>query len=58
MFAWIANNIWTILICAVLIATVAAIIVSMVRKKRQGKSVMCDCGNCKCCPMSGSCHKQ
>ena len=55
MFAWISGNIWTIIICAVLIAIVAAIIVSM--KKKAGKSVVCNCGNCKACPMSGSCHK-
>ena len=58
MFQWIVSNIWTIIICAVLIAVVAAIIISMVKKKRRGKSVVCNCGNCKSCPMSGSCHKQ
>lgn len=58
MFTWISNNIGTIIICAVLIAIVTAIIVSMVRKKKQGKSVVCNCGNCKDCAMSGSCHKQ
>lgn len=56
MLAWITNNIWTIIICAVLIAIVTAIIVSMVKKKKAGKSVVCSCGNCKGCPMSGSCH--
>ena len=56
MIAWIVSNIWTIIICAVLIGIVTAIIISMVRKKRKGKS-MCDCGNCGSCPMSGSCHK-
>ena len=58
MFQWIVSNIWTIIICAVLIAIVTAIIVSMVKKKKQGKSMVCSCGNCKSCPMSGSCHKQ
>ena len=43
---------------AVLIAIVTAIIVSMIKKKKQGKSVVCSCGNCKHCAMSGSCHKQ
>lgn len=56
MFTWIINNIWTIIICAVLIAIVAAIIVSMVKKKKAGKSVVCSCGSCKGCPMSGNCH--
>ena len=58
MFQWIVSNIWTIIICAALIAIVTAIIVSMVKKKKQGKSMVCNCGSCKCCPMSGSCHKQ
>ena len=57
MFQWIVSNIWTIIICTVLIAIVTAIIFSMVKKKKQGKSMVCNCGNCKCCPMSGSCHK-
>ena len=57
MFQWIVSNIWTIIICAVLIAIVTAIIVSMVKKKKQGKSMVCNCGNCKSCPMSGSCRK-
>lgn len=57
MIAWIVSNIWTIIICAVLIGIVTAIIISMVRKKKQGKSVVCNCGNCKNCAMSGSCHK-
>ena len=58
MFQWIASHIWTILICAVLIAIVAAILVSIVKKKKQGKSAVCGCGCCKGCPMSGSCHKE
>ena len=57
MLTWIANNLGTIIICAVLIAIVTAIIISMVKKKKQGKSMVCSCGNCKSCPMSGSCHK-
>ena len=57
MLAWIMNNIGTIVICIVLLAVVAAIIISMVRKKKQGKSIVCNCGSCKGCPMSGSCHQ-
>ena len=55
MFAWILGNMATIIICAVLIGIVVAIIVSMVKNKRRGKS-SCGCG-CANCPMSGSCHK-
>lgn len=57
MLQWITSNIWTIIICALLIAIVAAIIVSMVKKKKAGRSMVCNCGHCKSCPMSGSCHK-
>lgn len=52
MFAWIAKNIGTILICLVLILIVAAIIRSIVRDKKAGKST-CG-GNCSHC--GGSCH--
>lgn len=56
MVAWIAENIVTIIICEVLVAMVAAIIVSLVKDKKKGKS---SCG-CKCgsCPMAGSCHSK
>ncbi|MEE3333833.1 MAG: FeoB-associated Cys-rich membrane protein [Ruminococcus sp.] len=58
MLGWIASNIGTFIICAVLIAIVSAIIVCMIRKKKQGRSVVCNCGNCKTCAMSGSCHNK
>lgn len=58
MFQWLTANVWTIVICAVLIGIVTVIIISMVRKKRKGKSVVCNCGNCKGCALQGSCHKQ
>jgi len=58
MFNWITANIGTIIICAVLLAIIAAIIVGMIRRKKQGRSVTCDCGHCTSCPMSGTCHKQ
>ena len=54
MFAWIAANLATILICAGLLAVVAAIVIGMVRNKKKGKS-SCGCG-CAECPMSGACH--
>lgn len=58
MLQWLVSNIWTIIICIVLIGIVAAIIINMVRKKKQGKSAVCNCGSCKGCAMNGSCHKQ
>lgn len=54
MFTWIANNIWTIVICAVLVAVVALIVVSLVKDKKKGKST-CGC-NCAHCAMAGICH--
>ena len=54
MFAWIADNIVTIVICLVLILIVAGIIYSLIRDKKRGKST---CGNnCAHCTMAGSCH--
>lgn len=52
MFAWITENIATIIICAVLMAVVAAIVVSMIKNRKKGN---CGCG-CAGCPMNGSCH--
>lgn len=54
MLTWLTENLATILICAVLIGVVTAVIVSMIRAKKQGKS-SCGCG-CGSCPMSGACH--
>ena len=56
MFAWISENLGTIIICAVLVAVVAAIIAYMIRNNKKGKS-SCGCG-CAGCPMSGSCHNK
>ncbi|MBQ3390278.1 MAG: FeoB-associated Cys-rich membrane protein [Firmicutes bacterium] len=56
--SWIIQNIGTILVSALLIAAVAGIIISMIRKKRRGRSMVCGCGSCKACAMSGSCHKE
>ena len=56
MFAWISENISTIMICAVLLAVVAAIIVNMVKNRKKGKA-SCGCG-CADCPMAGACHSK
>ena len=56
MFAWIAVNLPTILICLGLAAAGAAKIISLVRKRKKGRSA-CGCG-CQGCAMSGSCHKR
>ena len=57
-FHWIIDNIWTINICEVLIGIVVGIIVGIIRKKKQGKSVVCNCGSCNGCPITNSCHKK
>lgn len=54
MLTLLAENIGTIIVCAVLILIVALITINMVRNKKKGKS-SCGCG-CSNCPMSGSCH--
>ncbi|MBQ3939509.1 MAG: FeoB-associated Cys-rich membrane protein [Oscillospiraceae bacterium] len=55
MFTWLAENAGTILISLVLLAVVAAIIVSMLRGKKAGTS-SCGCG-CAHCAMHGECHR-
>lgn len=55
MLAWISANYVTIIVCAVLLLTVAAILFTMVKNRKNGRS---SCGgNCGSCPMGGSCHK-
>lgn len=56
MLTWISENIATIIICAVLFATVAAVIISMVHGKKKGKT-SCGCG-CANCAMNGTCHSK
>ncbi len=54
MLTWFVENMATIIISAVLIIVAAAVIASMVRDKRKGKS-SCGCG-CQGCAMRGACH--
>lgn len=54
MITWIAGNLATIIISAILVIIVAAVIASMVSNKRKGKT-SCGCG-CAGCTMSGACH--
>ena len=56
MFHWIAENAGTLIVSVLLIGLVVWIVVHLRRDKRQGKST-CG-GNCGCCPMASSCHKQ
>lgn len=56
MIAWIYQNLATIIISLIIVAVVAAIIISTVRNRKKGK-LSCGCG-CSNCPMSGSCHSK
>lgn len=54
MLAWLTQNWGTLLIGMILLLAVGAVIASMVRRRRQGKS-SCGC-NCAGCAMCGACH--
>ena len=54
MFSWFKENIAVILVSLALLAVVVWIIVSMLRRKKKGKS-SCGCSGADC-PMGGSCH--
>lgn len=56
MYTWITHNLGTLLVGLVLLATVAAITVHLVKKKKRGAS-SCNCG-CAGCPMQANCHKK
>ena len=53
--SWIISNIGTIIVALALIAIVAAIILSVRKDKKAGKSCSCGCG-CSSCAMKGHCH--
>ncbi len=55
MLAWLAANLGTIVVTLILIGIVTAIIVKMVKDKKQGKG-SCGCG-CEHCAMHGKCRK-
>lgn len=54
MFAWLVENAATLLVAAAVAGIFIAIVVKMIRDKKQGK-VSCSCG-CGGCPMRDSCH--
>jgi Na+/citrate or Na+/malate symporter len=54
MFDFIAQNLATIIIGAVVFAILAAVVVKMIRDKKSHKS-SCGCG-CKDCPSSSICR--
>lgn len=56
MLTMLAENISTIVLCVVLIAVVATIVIKLVKNRRAGKS-SCGCG-CAGCAMKNACHKR
>jgi hypothetical protein len=57
MLGFIAQNLATILISAVLLAVVIWISAGLIKKKRSGKSAGCGCG-CANCPSASACRKK
>ncbi|MBQ5991130.1 MAG: FeoB-associated Cys-rich membrane protein [Clostridia bacterium] len=56
MFAWIKDNLLTIAILLGLAGAVFAIVFSLIRDKKKGRS---SCGGgCAHCPMAGKCHQR
>ncbi len=56
MLAWIIENLSTLIISAILIAAVTAVVLSMIRGRKKGKS-SCGCG-CADCALRSSCHSE
>jgi hypothetical protein len=55
MFEWIKANLLTIGILLVLAAAVIAVVISLIRDRKKGRS---SCGGgCAHCPMAGKCHQ-
>ncbi len=54
MLGFLTENLGTIIVGLVVAGVVAAIIIKLVRDKRKGKHIGCDCG-CAGCPSSTSC---
>lgn len=56
MLAWIIENLSTLIVSAILIAAVTAVVLSMIRGRKKGKS-SCGCG-CADCALHSSCHSE
>lgn len=55
MLAWLSKNALTIGILLVLAGAVSAVVFSLIRNHKKGRTP-CGCG-CKDCAMRGCCHK-
>ena len=59
MFAWIVQNLATIVVCAVLLLVTVLIVGKLVRDRKQGKgSCGANCAGCAHCANAGCCHHQ
>ncbi len=56
MLAWIIENLSTLIVSAILITAVTAVVLSMIRGRKKGKS-SCGCG-CADCALRSSCHSK
>lgn len=54
MLQWLSQNLFTLLIIAVLVAFFGWLVYSLIRDARKGKSSCC--GGCAGCAMAGHCH--
>jgi hypothetical protein len=54
---FLMENSGTIVVGLAVLAVVVLIVAKMVRDKRAGKHIGCDCG-CETCPHSGACHTE
>ena len=55
MFAWLMDNLATVIVFTLLLAALVPILITVIRNKKKGKS-SCSCG-CSGCAMEGKCHK-
>ena len=56
MLTFLSEQLGTILAALVLLGLVCAVVVTMVRNRKKGKST-CGCG-CSSCAMEGRCHSK
>lgn len=54
--SWLSENLGTIIVAVLLIGVISAVIASLIRDRKKGKS-SCGC-NCAHCAMAQSCHSR
>jgi hypothetical protein len=55
---FISENIGTIVVGLAILGIVAAIVVKMVKDKKKGKHIGCDCGSCSGCSEAKDCRPE